>query len=167
MKVKCLWIKPGAGIYWVLHCYLTFTVNYSHYYLSKKCSSIFVCYFYPLSLIAWLTLIISLGNSGDVKEESLKTVTVLKIQDFLSCLCIKTTACNYSTTFDFVFKNMLSGLTRSRMILLKHEWTSNHAESSSWALQTVSTISLGSMNCYMCLSRTLAENVIVDIIKRC
>lgn len=53
-------------------------VNYSSYYLSKKCSSIFACYSYLLSLIAQLTLIISLGKSGDVKEESLKIMTVLR-----------------------------------------------------------------------------------------
>lgn len=89
IEVKYLWIKPVTGIYWVLQCYLTFTVNYSCYYLSKKCSFIFVWYFHLLSLIAWLTLIISLGNSGDVKDEPLKTVTALKTKISLAACALK------------------------------------------------------------------------------
>lgn len=86
---QSLWIKPEDGIFWVLHCYLAFTVNYSSYYPSKKCSFIFARYSYLLSLIAWLTLIISLGNSVDVKEESLKTITLLENKISLAVWALK------------------------------------------------------------------------------
>lgn len=118
---QSLWIKPEAGIFWILHCYLAFTVNYSSYYPSTRCSFIFAWYSYLLSLIAWLTFIISLGNSGDVKEESLKTITLLENKISLAVCALKNTSCNYSITYDFVIKNMSSGLTRSRTTLLQHE----------------------------------------------